>query len=450
MKHAIVTHRRDFTAIAVLVALAVGTVAYVLEHQPAFMLGTSYYKVNAVFSTAAAVTPGQGQSVTIAGVEVGLIGGVQLEHGRAVVQMDIFKRYAPIYRNATVLLRPRTPLKDMYLALDPGTRSAGKVPAGGTIGIANTQPDIDVDQILDSLDADTRTYLLLLLSGGAQAFNGPGAKGGKPSAATVAQLRAIFKRFGPLDRDTQNFTSLLASRSSELRRAIHNLDLVAGSLGGVDNQLASLVRESNTNFTAIASEDKNLEAGLSLAPSALRQTASTLTDVQSFATQSGEALQKLAPFAKELAPALKAIQPLAKTTTPVIENQLRPFATNPGVRELVKTLAPAAEKLAVAAPELSRSFGVLNTLFNLLAYQQKGGKPSYLFWGSWLAHNANSLTSLQDADGAAIQSLFTASCPGLDLLSVLATEQNSPLPPILDLLNAPNYKNLSHCYGPWS
>ena len=67
--------------------------------------------------------------MTIAGVEVGLVGGVQLEHGQAVVTMDIFKRYAPIYRNATVLLRPRTPLKDMYLSLYPGTPQRGS-PAG--------------------------------------------------------------------------------------------------------------------------------------------------------------------------------------------------------------------------------------------------------------------------------------------------------------------------------
>ena len=77
--------------------------------------------------------------------------------------------YAPVYRNATVLLRPRTPLKDMYLALDPGNAPVpAAIPDGGTLGIASTQPDIDVDQILSSLDADTRTYLLLLLSGGAR------------------------------------------------------------------------------------------------------------------------------------------------------------------------------------------------------------------------------------------------------------------------------------------
>ncbi len=128
MRRAIRTHARDLVAIIVLVALAVAVIAYILEHQPAFMFGRSYYQVKAAFSTASAVTPGQGQSVTIAGVQVGLVGGVTLEHGDAVVTMDILRKYAPIYRDATVLLRPRTPLKDMYLALDPGDAGAGRIP----------------------------------------------------------------------------------------------------------------------------------------------------------------------------------------------------------------------------------------------------------------------------------------------------------------------------------
>lgn len=446
MRHAIATHRRDFIAVAVLVVLALATVAYILEHQPSFTFGRSYYQVRADFATAAAVTPGQGQSVTIAGVEVGLIGGVQLQRGRAVVTMDIFKKYAPIYRNATVLLRPRTPLKDMYLALDPGTPSAGRLPEGGTLGLANTQPDIDVDQILDSLDADTRTYLLLLLAGGAQAFNGKGATASSPSAATAAALAADFKRFAPVDRSALDFTKLLSKRSANLRRAIHNLDLVATSLGGVDTQLASLVKSSSTDFSAIASQDQALEQGISLLPGALRQTSSTLTKVKQFANTSGSALQKLVPFAHELGPALKALRPLAKQTTPVLKDQLEPFATDPGIRRLVRTLTPAAGALAKAAPELSRSFSVLNTLFNTLAYQQHG-KQSYLYWGSWLAHNLDSLTTLQDALGPIIQGQFMASCPSLNLLEVALQPGTPSLTPILDMLNAPDWSKITNCYA---
>src|SRR5205085_7671462 len=133
----------------------------------------SYYAVNAEFAQASAVTSGQGQTIDIAGVTVGQVGGVTVQDGRAVVKMNIYKRYEPIYRNATVLLRPRTPLKDMYLALDPGTKPTGAIPEGGTLSADATAPTVDLDQILASLDSDTRSYLLLLLGGGAQAFRDP-------------------------------------------------------------------------------------------------------------------------------------------------------------------------------------------------------------------------------------------------------------------------------------
>jgi phospholipid/cholesterol/gamma-HCH transport system substrate-binding protein len=447
MKRALREHRVDFGAIAALVLAAIAVTAYILNHQPSFQFGQSYYTVKAEFATAAAVTQGQGQAVTIAGVQVGQIGGVSLQDGRAVVTMNIFKQYAPIYRDATVLLRPRTPLKDMYLALDPGSQSAGVLPQGGTLGLASTQPDIDVDQILDSLDADTRTYLLLLLSGGAQAFNGKGATADTPSASTSATLAADFKRFAPLNKSALNFTKLLSKRSTNLRRAIHNLNLVATALGGVDTQLASLVKASNTNFSAIAAQDQALSQGISLLPGALQQTSSTLGKVKRFASASGPALQQLVPFAKDLGPALSALRPLAKQTTPVIEHQLAPFASNPGIRQLVSTLAPAAGALAKSAPALTSSFSVLNKLFNTLAYHQKGSNQSYLYWGSWLAHNLDSVTSLQDADGPLIQGLFMASCPSLNLLEVALQPGTPSLTPILDMLNAPDWSKITNCYG---
>lgn len=109
MKRAIRIHRVDFIAIVALVIGAVVVSGYILLHQPAFTLLKSYYVVNVPFSTAAAVTAGQGQTVDIAGVPVGQVGGVNLRNGHAVVAMDIYKQYAPIYRDATVLLRPPDP-----------------------------------------------------------------------------------------------------------------------------------------------------------------------------------------------------------------------------------------------------------------------------------------------------------------------------------------------------
>jgi phospholipid/cholesterol/gamma-HCH transport system substrate-binding protein len=439
MRRAIRTHRFDFAAIFALVVAAIAVTLYILEHQPSFVFGQSYYTVRAPFATAAAVTPGQGQAVTIAGVQVGQIGGVTLQNGRAVLTMNIYKKYKPIYNDATVLLRPRTPLKDMYLALDPGTPSAGAVPQGGILSAANTNPDVDVSEILSSLDSDTRNYLILLLAGGAQVFQDPGAKGAAPSPAAVASLTGTLKRFEPLDRDTQSFATLLAARQRNLRRAIHNLNLVAGSLGGVEGQLASLIRSSDTNFRAISTNDAQLEQTLQLFPGTLRQTQQTLGKVASFSRASATTLHLLQPFARNLGPALAASRPLFHDTTPVIEHQLRPFSV--AVQPLARTLAPATAKLKVAIPSLSASIKVLNTLFNTLAYQH-GSQPSYLYWGSWLAHNADSLVSAQDANGALTQGIFMGTCSELNFYENTIAPNNAGLGVVLDLLNAPKASTL--------
>ena len=453
MRRALTAHRRDFVAILGLVVLAAVIAGYILVHQPAFTFGQRYYTVQAPFSNAAAVQAGQGQAVTIAGVQIGQVGGVKLVNGRAVVRMDIFRRYAPIYRDATVLLRPRTPLKDMYLALDPGTKPAGAVPDGGTLSITATSPTVDLDQILASLDSDTRSYLLLLLAGGAQAFRDPGSPnavapgpGAAPSPAAVASLQATFKRFAPLDRDTRQFATLLAARNADLRQAIHNLQRVATSLGGVDGQLASLISASNANFSAISSEDTNLEAGLALLPGTLTQTDTTLGKVQAFADQVGPALHGLIPFAHALGPALTASRPLFHDTTPVIKNQLRPFSI--AVQPVAKALRPAATQLARATPPLTRSVGVLNTLFNTLAYQPKSSEQGYLFWGSWLAHNASTLANVQDANGASVRGIFMATCSQLNLLETTIQEGSPSIGPLLDLLNAPDWSQIKSPFCP--
>ncbi len=351
MKRAIIVHRQDFIAIIALFVAAIAVVGYILEHQPSFTFGKSYYTVKAEFASASAVVSGQGQSVDVAGVQVGQVGGIQLQGGRAIVTMNIYKKYAPIYRDATVLLRPRTPLKDMYLSLDPGTQVAGAVPSGGTLPVANTSPDVDVDQILNQLDADTRDYLLLLLAGGAQAFHDPGAQGAAPSPDAVANLRGTFQRFAPLNRDTQTFTKLLAERQQNISRAIHNLQLVSRSVGSVTGQLTSLINSSNTNFSAISSQDANLQAALTLLPGTLSQTTETLGKVQAFSDQSATTLHALVPFARAFGPALQAAQPLFRDTTSVIKNQLRPFSI--AVQPLAKVLA-ARERGAEEGDAASR------------------------------------------------------------------------------------------------
>src|SRR3954447_8301975 len=137
-------HLRDFVAIIALFAVAIAVTSVILSHQrltlPGWvpLIGKDFYTINAELSTAQAVTPGQGQTVNSAGVQVGEITSVKLVDGRAVIGMKIEPKYDRVYRNATILLRPKTGLKDMVAELTPGSADAGRLPEGGTIPVSQT------------------------------------------------------------------------------------------------------------------------------------------------------------------------------------------------------------------------------------------------------------------------------------------------------------------------
>ena len=114
--------------------------------------------------------------------------------------------------DATALLRPKTALKDMFLEVDPGH---GRVlPEGGRIGVANTAPDVDADEIFAALDADTRPYLKLLVAGAGKGLRGRGE-----------DLNATLRRLEPIHRDLARVTRATAARRRALKRLVHNYGL---------------------------------------------------------------------------------------------------------------------------------------------------------------------------------------------------------------------------------
>jgi phospholipid/cholesterol/gamma-HCH transport system substrate-binding protein len=79
VRTAIRKHFRDFAAIVLLFVIAMGVGGYILSNQRFYLpkwvpiVGSDYVKYKAEFATAQSVTPGQGQTVNIAGVNVGVI-----------------------------------------------------------------------------------------------------------------------------------------------------------------------------------------------------------------------------------------------------------------------------------------------------------------------------------------------------------------------------------------
>ena len=101
-------------------------------------------------------------------------------------------------------------------------------------------------------------------------------------------------------------------------------------------------------------------------------------------------------------------------------------------------LAPASEKLAQATPPLARSIGVLNTLFNTLAYQPEGASRAICSGARGSATSPACSTSQQDAQGPIVRGTFMASCSELQLFEVTLPRATPSIGQLLALLNAPD------------
>src|SRR5687768_18227314 len=123
MRDAIRRNLPRFLLLIAFMAVGLGVGAYIVAHQRLRfpLIEEEPITLKAQLPTAQAVTPGQGQTVRVSGVQIGEIGDVELLDGRAVVELKIEPEYEGLVTDrATALLRPKTSLKDMFLELDPG------------------------------------------------------------------------------------------------------------------------------------------------------------------------------------------------------------------------------------------------------------------------------------------------------------------------------------------
>jgi phospholipid/cholesterol/gamma-HCH transport system substrate-binding protein len=396
VRRAIAKHARHFAAVVGLALVAAVVAGYILSHQRLrFPWEGRPFQLQAAFSTAQAVTPGQGQTVRVSGVRVGDITKVGLKDGRAVVTLDLDPQYKDlVHTDATALLRPKTGLKDMFVELDPGSARAPLAKRGWTLPVGNTLPDVNPDEILASLDADTRDYLTLLVDGAGQGLKGRGD-----------DLREVFRRFEPTHRDLARVNALVAQRHSNLSRLVHSLADLDDELADKSDDLAALVSSSSAVFRSFASEQANVTRAVGDLPAALRQTTDTLDRVERFAEVLRPAAVHLQPAVKALDRANYAVTPFATEATPIVRDEVRPFVRD--ARPVVRSARTPVSELSQSAPDLQRSFKVLNDFLNEVAYNPNGredpGKDGreegYLFWAAWLQHNGAAIFSTSDANG---------------------------------------------------
>jgi phospholipid/cholesterol/gamma-HCH transport system substrate-binding protein len=403
MRIVIRRYLRHVLALTAMALAAAGISVYILDHQRLRWPWEDVMQIEAEFSSAQSVTPGQGQTVTIAGVEVGEIGEVRLEEGRAVIRLDLEpKKAGPVYRNARLLLRPKTGLNDMAVQMEPGRPDpslpdGGRLEDGDRLPVENTLPNVNPDEVLAALDVDTRRYLAIVANAGGEGLRGRGT-----------DLRRVLRASHPTLGSIRRVMGAIADRRANLRRLVTNLRRLSHATAVKDDELAQLVDASAAVLGTLGEREADVAAAVERLPGALSATRRALAESRSFAGVLGPALEDLRPAARALGPALHDVRPLLRDAEPLLRRELRPL-----VREatpLLRDLRPSVRDLNRSTPALSRVGRVLNYVANELGYNPPGSEEGYLFWTAWFFHNASSILSIEDAHGTAWRGLAMVGC----------------------------------------
>lgn len=430
VREQIAKHGRDVAFVVALVGVSVLVGGYIVAHQrltvPSWVpfVGEQGFVLDAEFQTAQAVMPGQGQPVTVAGVTVGAVKSVDLRNGRAVISMLIDPDAdVTVHRDATLLLRPKTGLKDMAVAMDPGSYPSPRLPSGVTLPVSQTEPDVNLDEFLASLDTDTRTYLQLFVHAAGAGLRGNGDK-----------LAAVFKRFDPTARNLAKITRLLRHRHESIRSAIHDFRLFVDALGTKDAQLSRFVDSSAAVLRTFDDNTASIQDTLSVLPGALKDTQAGLGKLADFADVAGPTLDALKPTSQHLAEGMAAAAPVMKQTTPIITDDISPFALT--AKPFFDNLVPAVHDLVPFSASATHAFAYFDRFLNALAYNPGKKQGGFLFFAAWASHNLNSILSVQDATGPMGRGLLLLECKSRDVLDG-AVEVNATVRLLVGLLRPP-------------
>lgn len=270
---------------------------------------------------------------------IGEVSDVSYEKGRAVVTLELDGE-VDVYRDARASIWDQSALAKKFVELDRGHPEAG--PLGDQI-IAGTRKDSadDLDKLLDVFDAKTRA-----------AATGTLREVGGGLAGHGRDLNAVVKHAPSLLDDAGRLSRTLASQRTNLPELLHAAEELSTSFAGREQQLATLVSQSENTIEALHA-DGALEMAVYEAPVTLRQLRSTFDALDQPLSDTQQAFATLRPGLKSLGGSAADLRGfLREAVVPLNRVPGVADSANPALSVLTQTVADARP----LAPRLSSGF----------------------------------------------------------------------------------------------
>jgi len=250
-------------------------------------LFSSRHTVNAELSDVTGLAGGD--TVNIAGVPVGQVSSIGVQHGHAVIAMSV-NNTVTLRRSTDVGMRWHNVIGQKEIELYPG-KSGPVLADGATIPMSHDVTDASIDKFLNSLgpvlssinpteanafvenvsgalEGDTAQINQLINSGAAvsttvQALD---TQVGSIIGNLDQVLTALASRSGDIDSlvtNLQTVSTALASKNSLLDEVVGNLSQVATDLAGLIGNNHNTITSTIDNLQAVAADIQNNQTNLS-------------------------------------------------------------------------------------------------------------------------------------------------------------------------------------------
>lgn len=276
--------------------------------------GSSPYKVKAYFTNASQLV--KGNLVQVAGANVGKVVDLTLTpNGQAQVTMQITDgNYKPLHQEtiATVRQASLSGVANRYIDLRLPSGEKPSIPNNGVIPASSTSSAVDLDQLFDTFDPQTRKAL----SGVIQGFSTIYAKRGPQLNQGYQYLNPVLasssRLFSELNYDTPALTQFVVANSK-----------VVTDLAAKQSEISGLVDHLATTTGAIASQKAALASSLQQLPAFFRRADTTFVNLRAILNDLDPLVNESKPVAKRLRPFLAQLRPLAREARPTLRDLSR-------------------------------------------------------------------------------------------------------------------------------
>ncbi|HEX8075397.1 MAG TPA: MlaD family protein [Thermoleophilaceae bacterium] len=288
--------------------------------------------------------------VRIAGIEVGTVKSVDPEGGdssAATVTMSIKRNGLPVFRDAQAKIRPRIFLEgNFFVDLQPGTPGAKRASSGYTIPVSQTAAPVQLDNVLTSLQANTRADLQTLVKGYGDALAGQPKPGEDDDQDRSTKGETAAKSLNDSLKTAPDALrgvavvngALVGTEAHDLSGFVKGQQKVSTALASREESLKDLVTNFNTTLAAFADEQDNLRTTIHLLPGVL-QRANPLFD------HLNASFPPTRAFAREILPGVRETPATIDAAFPWIA-QTRALVSPDELQGVARDLRPAVRDLA--------------------------------------------------------------------------------------------------------